>query len=435
LTLLFQLPLPGGLLLGGGLLGILALTVVLHRHLNQSVAQSQSAAPAAQVDTEAWPQPSFPDEGATPAFAPDPASAPPAADISEIDTLFLLAAVRLAPEGVAVDSLLEAAPRGDGPAPTTEADVSTQAPAAPPDALAATSEASAPEAASLEPAASTAAPEAIAAPPPGFLYWLGEPFGPGVAGTLYYAEAQPSHDPKAIKFFSSRYFGQPRLRQQFLQHAHSLTLLDDPHLLRVEEVGMYEQRGYLVRPYLNGGSLAERLETPLTLRATWRYLRPLTKVLDYLHECQVLHLHLTPQNILFDEADQLYLSDAGLVTLLMELAQENDAAFSVPASSAIAPEQQAGEPDWRSDLYSLGVLLYQMLAGREAISAHGDQPPRPPFLRALRPNLPIALEDVLAQAMAENPAERYQSAEAIAMAFYTAVGPASSARISQEAPG
>jgi hypothetical protein len=467
---LFQLPLPGGLLLSGGLLGGLAFVFLLRRRQRQHAPQSQPAAPAAQAEADAWPQPAAPAKSIAPATAaapplvggPDPTSAPQPAAASDLDSLFLLAAVRLAPEGVAVDELLHAAPTDDAPIasppaagqpPAAEDDLITEAWApASPAAEAAGPPAGAPVpvpvGAILEPEASATAAQASQEQAAGqeqatpeeatasnFRYRLGEPLGPGVAGTLYYAEAATeSRDPKAIKFFSSRYFGHPGVRKRFLQHARSLTLLEDPHLVRVEEAGMYEQRGYLARPYLSGGSLADRLETPLTLRAAWRYLRPLAKVLDYLHECQVLHLHLTPENVLFDEADQLRVSEAGFVSLLMELAALNGSSFLVPPSSAIAPEQQAGEPDWRSDLYSLGVLLYQMLAGRDALSAHGDQPPRPPFLRALRPNLPMALEDVLAQAMAENPGERYQSAEALAWAFYAAVGPTSSARIRQETP-
>lgn len=447
------------------MLGILFVTFFLRRRLRQSVAQGQAAAATAQMQTEEWTQPPAPVEQPVPVLVPDAASAPQAASASasDIDSLFLLAAVRLAPEGVSLDGLLEEAPSDaapltlpaeSGPLQAAQPNPQELPVVSPPDGLAdegAASALAAPfEGAILEPEASAAqaqvnlkqeankeqtGPTAVAAAGKSLPYWLGEPIDFGVAGTLYYAETSQTHDPKAIKFFSSRYFGPTSARELFLQHARSLTLLEDPHLLRVEEVGIHENRGYLVRPYLSGGSLAERLETPLTLRATWRYLRPLAKVLDYLHECQVVHLHLVPENVLFDEADQLRLSDAGLVSLLMELAQANNTSFEVPPSSAVAPEQQAGQPDWRSDLYSLGVLLFQMLAGREAIHAYGDQPPHPPFLRALRPNLPIALEDVLAQAMAENPGARYQSAEALALAFYAAVGPGSSARISQQLPG
>lgn len=476
---LFRLPLPGGFLLSGGLLGLL-FAFWLRRRQRQPATEDAAPAPAAQAETAApaeaaeqvetaapaaapeeataWQPPSMPSAPAasvTPVLVPDSASAPAPAENDDVDTLFLLAAARLAPEGVALEKLLEDAPTEAALAGASPSDEAPQLPAASPAAeaaeapeldevagmeQAATSEPSAPEGVVLEPEASAAAsaslrymtskaqtgPTVAAAIEPDFLYRLGEPLGPGTAGTLYYAEHLQTRDPKAIKFISSRYFGPPNARKRFLAHARSLTLLDDPHLARVEEVGMFNNRGYLVRPYLSGGSLAERLETPLTLRATWRYLRPLCKVLDYLHECQVVHLHLAPENVLFDADDQLRVSDVGLVSILMELAEENGAMFLLSPSSAVAPEQQAGEPDWRSDLYSLGVLLYQMLAGRDVIYAHGDLPPRPPFLRALRPNLPIALEEVLARAMAEDPGERYQSAEALALAFYAAVGPASS---------
>jgi hypothetical protein len=453
---LFQLPLPGGLILSGGVLGILFVTFFLRRRLRQSAAQSQAAA-TAQVEAEEWTQPPAPVEQLAPVLVPDSADTSQAAGASDIDSLFLLAAARLAPEGVALDGLLEDAatdaapltpPAESWPLQATRTNPAQELPVVSLLDSIAAKDASAPAAlfdgAILEPEASAAQTEAeleqeATTPAPvvasGLPYWLGEPIDYGTAGTLYYAEASQTHDPKAIKFFSSRYFGQVSARELFLRHARSLTLLEDPHLVRVEEIGIHENRGYLVRPYLNGGSLSERLETPLTLRATWRYLRPLAKVLDYLHECQVVHLHLVPENVLFDEADQLRVSDTGLVSLLMELAQANNTIFEVPPSSAVAPEQQAGQQDWRSDLYALGVLLFQMLAGREAIRAYGDQPPHPPFLRALRPNLPMALEDVLAQAMAENPDERYQSAEALALAFYAAVGPGSSARISQQLPG
>lgn len=413
---LFQLPLPGCLTLLGCLLLLGLLAFLLRRRQQQIAAQGRPSASAALAASAAQSQPAFSAEPIPQPAAPSFASVAQPAPASDADALFALAAVRLAPEPAAGDGLLAGAPTTAALAiPSAEvllpadADQSEVALSSTPIEQPIGEEAPTPE----------AAPSAA----PGFAYRLGELLSQDATGMLYYAEASQSQQPKAIKLLSPRFFSRPRARKLFLQQAQGLTLLEDPHLLPVEEIGIKGSRGYLVMPYLSGGSLADRLTEPLTLQSTWRYLKPLARALDYLHECQVVHLHLNPENILFDEADQLRLSGAGLVTLLIRLAQENGASFSVPPSAFVAPEQQAGEPDWRSDLYTLGVLLYAMLTGQDEVFAQGNQPPEVSLLRTLRPDLPLTLEDVLAQALAANPEARYQSAEELALAFYAAVRP------------
>lgn len=382
--------------------------------------QNQSAAPAGPVTDAELRQPRVSAEFGPPAFDIAPPSMSQPAGASDADALFAFAAARLVSRpGTAANQSKETLV---SPPP---ADL---APTMPLDAVASASGESV-----LEPEArhdfQAAKASAATAEAPSerqqFPYRLGESLGQGIGGMLYYAEAIQSQQPKAIKLLSSRFFRRPRARKLFLQRASGLTLLEDPYLLPVEEIGIQWNRGYLVQPYLSGGNLLDRLETPLTLQATWRYLKPLVKAVEYLHECQVTHLHLSPENILFDEADHLWVSDAGLFGLLMELARESGASFSIPLSPFVAPEQWVGRADWRSDLYALGALLYGMLVGREALLAQGEQPLHPPFLQAIRPDLPWTLEEVLAQALAENPEARYQSAEALALAFYTAVRPGS----------
>lgn len=264
--------------------------------------------------------------------------------------------------------------------------------------------------------------------------WLGTAsqfgtyLGQGTCGVVYAAE-QGDHQFKAIKLIHPRFLNRPRARKRFLVEAEHWTLLEHPSLVRVEAVGIAWNRGYLVLPYLGGGTLQERLRGPLPLESVWRYLEPLASALDYLHECQVLHLHLAPQNLLFDELNQPLLADAGLVPLLSQLAQEGGTRLSLPLSPYLAPEQVEGPGDQRSDLYALGVLLYQMIVGQ--VPPAGYSPlallqhvlRATPSLRGQGPQRHLALAQVVVRPLARHPAERYQTAGELLDAFYTAARP------------
>lgn len=248
--------------------------------------------------------------------------------------------------------------------------------------------------------------------------------GQGTCGVVYVAEQMDGHL-KAVKLIHPRFLNRPRARRRFLEEAQNWTLLEHPALVRVEAVGLDWNRGYLALPYLNGGTLRERLHGPLSLELIWHFLEPLASALDYLHECQVLHLNVTPQNVLFDEWDQPLLADAGLAPLLNQLAQEGGARLALPLSPYLAPEQLAGQSDQRSDMYALGMLLYQMVVGQPPAADASTGAliqqviQETPLLQGHSPLWQTDFAQMVVRSLSRKPEDRYQTASELLEAFYT----------------
>ncbi|MEJ5370339.1 MAG: serine/threonine-protein kinase, partial [Bryobacteraceae bacterium] len=172
------------------------------------------------------------------------------------------------------------------------------------------------------------------------------------------------------------------------------------------------------------GVLSDRLrQTPLTLAQVTRFLTQIASALHYAHQRGIVHRDLKPNNVLLDALDNVYLTDFGIAKMLAgttTTAQSLTATGSVMGTPAyMAPEQWRSEPvDARTDIYALGIMLYEMLLGVLPFQAdtpfsmmykHFDAPPPP--LRAINPALPPALESVVLRALAKDPADRYPSAQ------------------------
>jgi serine/threonine protein kinase/Tol biopolymer transport system component len=258
-----------------------------------------------------------------------------------------------------------------------------------------------------------------------------------------------AHDPAfgravAVKVLPPALVDDPRVAERFLREARSMARLQHPHILPVHDVG--EQRGiaYLVMHYVGGGGLHERLAAArhgnrLSLREVLGIARPIADALDYAHRNGVIHRDVKPQNILLTSQGYPFLTDFGIAKI-------RDAAGALPgplthANAVIgtpdymSPEQGRGQPlDGRSDLYSLGVILYEMFTGRTPfrsqtpaetplaiVMRHITAPPPPP--RAINPQLPQALEWVLLRALAKQPGDRYPTGAALLDALEAAAGP------------
>ncbi len=263
-------------------------------------------------------------------------------------------------------------------------------------------------------------------------YLLGDLLGKGGFGAVYQAQYVLLNRPQAIKILLEEHFSDPKFRERFLREARVLAALDHPTIVHVDELGMQGNLFYLVMPYLSGGTLQDVLAVqhgPLPLEQVDTYLAQICAALDYAHTQGVVHLDLKPLNLLRHQDGRLLLSDFGLAHLMKEGAVQGGTSLSFGTPLYMAPEHLRGQPDWRSDLYALGVMLYQMLTGQlpfggntpEAIMLKHVMDPPPP-LRAARPDLPAALENVLAKALAKPPEQRYQQASELLADFCTALG-------------
>ncbi len=200
---------------------------------------------------------------------------------------------------------------------------------------------------------------------------------------------------------------------QALEHEHIVPCLD---------AGAYRRYHYLVMPYFQGGTLGDKLNGSfLTLEATSVILEQLTSALAYIHAFGLLHRDIKPTNILFDRANNLYLTDFGTVSWLGEKPGYDGHMMGTP--HFMAPEILEGYVDERSEIYAVGILLYEMLTGYLPFDGPSDQiylhhwktQPMAPSL--LNPSLPRAVERVILCALEKDPRHRYQTIEDLLRAY------------------
>ena len=223
--------------------------------------------------------------------------------------------------------------------------------------------------------------------------------------------------------------------ERFRRETDAAASLEHPNILPVHEYGELDGLAYLVVPYISGGTIRDVIEqeSQLPLPKVLNYLEQLASALDFAHERGVVHRDIKPANILITPEGRLLLTDFGLVKIIVDgqapQVRLTGAGAPVGTPDYMAPEQVIGEVvDGRSDLYSLGIILYQMITGLTPfqgetpmqIAAQQLQTP-PPSPRILRKDLPISVEQVLLQSIAKRPADRYATCSEFAEAFRNAL--------------
>ncbi|HVU10776.1 MAG TPA: serine/threonine-protein kinase, partial [Phototrophicaceae bacterium] len=223
-------------------------------------------------------------------------------------------------------------------------------------------------------------------------------------------------------------------RTRFEQEAAVVALLEHIHILPVYAYGVVENEfTYLAMRLLRGGSLADLLRKgPLPQARAVEIFSQVGRGLEYAHRKGVIHRDLKPSNILLDDAGNAYLSDFGLAKMLGSTLNLTKSGNLVGTPAYVSPEQVRGEPaDARSDIYSMGILLYHMFVGRPpfelsetGIAAllykHVEEPPPPP--RLFNPEVTPQVEAVILRALDKDPTLRYQSAEAMVNELNAALG-------------
>ena len=223
--------------------------------------------------------------------------------------------------------------------------------------------------------------------------------------------------------------------EQFRRETDAAAALEHPNIMPVHEYGEYGGLAYLVMPYISGGTLRDVLERegPLPLAKAANYLEQLAAAIDSAHDHGVIHRDIKPANIMVTPEGRLLLGDFGLVKIIAEgqsaMVRLTGAGAPVGTPDYMAPEQVIGDDvDTRADLYSLGILLFQLVTGTtpfrgetpmQIAAQHLRLPPPSPLM--LRPDLPIRAEQVIQRAMAKKPADRYLHAGDLANAFRQAL--------------
>jgi len=214
----------------------------------------------------------------------------------------------------------------------------------------------------------------------------------------------------AVKVLRQSLAADPDFVQQFHQDMERIAGLEHPNLVRVYDYGQQDDLLYIVTRYVETGTLKDRLPPAMSLQGAQAMINPIAEALDFLHGQGVVDGNLKPSNILINEQGQPLLTDIGYSQGIDVAGQEN---------VYLSPEQAQGAfADQRTDVYALGVLLYEMLIA--------EPPPvgATPSPRLKQPDLPVEVEKVVLKAMAQYPDQRFQTPGALRNALTAALTPA-----------
>ena len=257
------------------------------------------------------------------------------------------------------------------------------------------------------------------------LYTVRELIGTGGMANVYKAVVGPGGPvPEgtivAVKVLRQELMHDPDLVRRFKNESKAISLLNHPNIVKVYDVSVSDHLQYIVMEYVDGMTLREYLNErggKLTNRETVHFISQILKALDHAHRNGVVHRDIKPQNIMLLDNGQLRMMDFGIARISRA---ENQMTGGKAMGSVhyISPEQAKGdETDFTSDLYSVGVMMYEMLSGHlpfdaddvveVAIKQISD---KPKSLRELAPSVPQGLAEITEKAMAKRPENRYASA-------------------------
>ena len=223
----------------------------------------------------------------------------------------------------------------------------------------------------------------------------------------------------------------PNFVKRFAQEAKAIAALEHSHILPVHDFGTQDDINYMVMRYVTGGTLSDIMGTKVPLEKVTKYVADVARALDYAHSRGVIHRDIKPSNILIDEQGEVLLTDFGIAKMVegSESTQLTAAGSVLGTPAYMSPEQaQSSDIDGRSDIYSLGVVLYELLTGQPPFQAetpfaivikHLHDPLPPPH--TINPTIPDVFERVVLKAMAKAPEDRFTTAGDMALALNNAL--------------
>ncbi|GAB4583224.1 serine/threonine-protein kinase [Nocardia sp. IFM 10818] len=267
-------------------------------------------------------------------------------------------------------------------------------------------------------------------------YRIERVLGTGGMGTVYLAQHPqlPRYD--ALKVLNAAVTSDAEFRARFQREANLAAALDHPNIVAVYNRGADQGRFWIAMQYIDGVDAAAAMERDPAAMTPWRALRITTEVgrgLDHAHRRGLLHRDIKPANFLLSGRDgdeeRVLLTDFGVAKATEDTTELTQAGSFVATIAYASPEQLSGQPlDHRTDIYSLACSFYRMLTGQNpypgvqpalVMSGHLHEPP--PRATAVDPTLPAAVDEVLAVAMAKNPAQRFDTCHEFTTALHQAL--------------
>ncbi|HEX6664196.1 MAG TPA: protein kinase, partial [Gaiellaceae bacterium] len=250
-------------------------------------------------------------------------------------------------------------------------------------------------------------------------YRIVRKLGTGGMANVYLAEDEVLGRRVAIKILDDRHAGDDQFVERFRREAKNAAGLSHPNIVSIYDRGEAEGTYYIAMEYLDGRSLKELIVArgPAPIHLAIDYARQILAAIRFAHRHGIVHRDIKPHNVLVDGEGRLKVTDFGIARA--GASQMTEAGSIIGTAQYLSPEQaRGGAVDRRSDLYSVGVVLYELLTGEvpfggdtavEIAMKHLSATPEPPS--AKRPDVPHALDMVVLRALAKDPADRYASAE------------------------
>ncbi|MBI5350941.1 MAG: protein kinase [Chloroflexi bacterium] len=267
--------------------------------------------------------------------------------------------------------------------------------------------------------------------------------GQGGMATVYKAYHAAMDRYIALKVLPSQLAQNKEFVKRFEQEARTIAKLEHAHILPVYDYGEQEGITYLVMRYLDAGTLKEKIQSgTLSLNDIDRYFSQLASALAYAHEMNVIHRDIKPSNAMVNSRGELFLTDFGIAKLLESTAQFTATGAITGTPAYMSPEQAQGDKlDARSDIYSLGIVLYEMVTGKVPFEAETPlavilkqiNAPLPPPT-SLRADLDPEIEKVLLKALAKNREDRFATCDEFLHAWKSALTHTATAQVTPPSP-
>ncbi len=239
--------------------------------------------------------------------------------------------------------------------------------------------------------------------------------GQGATSRVYLAERQSDRMTLVLKIIDVLSIKEPQALQRFVQEAELVAELDSPYVVKFLEHGFTKDYGYIAMEFFTRGDLKQRIEHGVSLPDALNYITHIGYGLSAIHEAGIVHRDLKPGNIMFRSDDSLAIADFGISKRLDETGELTKMGSVLGTPNYLSPEQALGNAvDHRSDLYSAGIVLFEMLTGTKPFRAetasglvyqhvHADIPQLPDRVRNFQP--------IIEMLLAKNPQDRFGSAK------------------------